>query len=206
MTAIERFRLAMIKHWDKPLTPAIAAQIEAEAFFVEDRSIDPTQFGVQQCGSLTFQAERLSTIVGEIEVLHQAHWAETEGHRNHRPLKMDYDVLIAEERAGTMVQFTARREGRLVGNFRLYLRASRHDGAPFAKEDTWFLLPEARGGRNALRFLDFAGQALRSIGYHEFYADNKLTSPAAGRLLLHRGFRPIATEYVLIDKENDHVL
>lgn len=191
--------MVLAKYAGQELTREVAMSIVADLF--PDLSHDPSKFGQKQCGSLTFQAERLADILDEIHALHEAHWAETEGHRNHRLLDMDYPALLDEERAGTMVQFTARQGTRLVGNFRLYLRRSRHDGAPFAKEDTWFLVPEVRAGRNALRFLDFAGDALRSIGYHEFYADNKHTAPAAGRLLLHRGFRPVATEYVLADKD-----
>jgi hypothetical protein len=198
----EQLCLALAKHAGKELTREVALQIVAD--LCPDRTLNPTQFGRQQCGSLTFQAELLRDIQGEMHALHQLHWLETEGHRHGLALDMDYEALLAEERAGACVQFTARQAGLLVGNFRLYLRVSRHTRTPFAKEDTWYLMPEARGGRNALRFLDFAGQALRSIGYREFRADNKHSSPAAGRLLLHRGFKPVATEYVLIDQEQHH--
>jgi hypothetical protein len=205
MTDVHRFRMAMAKHLGKVVTPEMAAAIEAEAFATPDRSIDPARFAPAQCGSLTFRLERLRGIIDEMEVLHQAHWLETERHRHGLQLRMDYDALLAEERAGTLVQFTARAGEKLVGNFRLYLRVSRHTQTPFAIEDTLFLLAEHRAGRNALRFLDYAGTVLRELGYHEFRASTKNTNPAAGRLLEHRGFKAVATEYVLIDQESDHV-
>jgi hypothetical protein len=205
MSAVHRFRMAMAKHMGKPLTPEVAAAIEAEAFAEPDRSIDPARFAPSVCGSLTFQVERLSAIEDEMEVLHQAHYAETEGHRHSLRLAIDYEALRWEERQGTLIQFTARRSTELVGNFRLYLRVSRHTQTPLAIEDTLFLMPHVRRGRASLAFVDYAGEVLRSLGYHEFRATVKKTNPAAGRLLEHRGFLPVATEYVLIDKEQHDV-
>lgn len=200
-----RFRRAMARYFDQPLTPEIAAAIEREAFEEPDRAINPLRFAPLQCGSLSFQMERLATIVDEIDALTAVHWNETEAHRHGIPMRMDYPVMLAEERRGTLVQFTARCEGRLVGNFRLYLRHSRHTGTPFAIEDTLFLLPEARRGRNAKRLLFYVRDCLLELGVREFRASTKHTRPAAARLLEHCGFKAVATEYVLIEEEPDHV-
>lgn len=188
--------LALAKYSGQVLTREVARDMLADLF--PDRTIDPAQFGSQRCGSVTFQAELLRDIIPQMHALHQLHWSETEGHRHGLQLDMDYDALLDEERAGTMVQFTARDGDKLVGNFRLYLRVSRHTCTPFAKEDTLYLMPQYRRGRTALRQLEFAKVALMSIGYREFRADVKRTSPAAGRLLEHCGFQAVATEYVLI--------
>jgi GNAT superfamily N-acetyltransferase len=202
---IHRFRMAMAQHFDRPLTPEIAAAIELATFTTPDRSLDLSQFPEQQCGRMVFRAERLSEIVAEIDALTALHWQETEKHRHGIPMKVDYDAMVDEERAGTVIQFTARDGAQLVGNFRLYLRVSRHTQTPFAWEDTLYLLPDYRAGRNAKRFLFYARDCLRPLGYREFRATVKKARPAAARLLEHCGFEAVATEYVLIEKEPPNV-
>lgn len=203
MSAVDRFRRAMARYFDQPLTPEIAAAIEAEAFTPPDLTIDPAQFPPMQCGSLTFHVERLSEIRAEMHVLHEAHWAETETYRHCHQLAMDYPALEAEERAGTMIQVTARAGEQLVGNMRMYLRTSRHTGKRVAVEDTLFLLPAYRRGRAAAQLLRYTQRCLNALGYREFHITTKLTSPAAGRLLEFGGFKAVATEYVLIEGETD---
>lgn len=194
----ENLCLALSKYAGQVLTREVAVALVNDLF--PDRTIDPAQFGHQQCGSLIFRAELLSDIVPEMHLLHLAHWAETEGHRNHRPLQMDYPTLLEEERAGTCLQFTARSGAELVGNFRVYLRVSRHTKTKFAVEDTLYLRPGYRAGRTALRFMEYVQRCVAGLGYLEFRADTKHVN-TAGRLLEHMGFKPVATNYVKFMKE-----
>jgi L-amino acid N-acyltransferase YncA len=197
--------LALAPLIGQTLTPEAAKAI-VDRFEAEGRAIDVAAIAPKQCGSLTFQAERLLDIIPEMELLHQLHWQETEGYRHGLGLDMDYATLVLEEQAGTMIQFTARAEGHLVGNYRLYLRRDRHTQTLFAQEDTWYLMPEYRRGRNALRFLEYPREVLNAMGYHQFQADVADDNPAASRLLEHRGFKRVPkTKYILIE-ENGHVL
>lgn len=181
------------------LSQELASRLVAQ-FPAAGRPINLTAIEPQQCGSLTFQAERLIDIIPEIHPLHEAHWQETEEHRHGLALDLDYDSMVTEEQNGTMIQYTARADRRLVGNFRMYLRRSRHTGTMFAKEDTLYLAPEYRHGRNSLKFLEYPKASLRAMGIREFRADVKTGAPAAARLLEFRGFKPVGTEYVLIEE------
>lgn len=179
------------------LTQELASRIVAQ-FPSAGVPIDLTQFEPAHCGTLTFQAERLLDIQKEMHELHQLHWLETEGYRHGLELDMDYDAMVLDEQEGRLIQFTARAGKQLAGNFRLYLGRSRHTGTRFAKEDTLYLLPHHRIGRNALRLLEYAKKCLMALGYREFRADVK--TPAAGRLLEHCGFKPVSTNLVLIEE------
>lgn len=194
MTTLQ-FRKALASRMGQVLTPETCAALEAEAFAQPDLSHDPAKFGAKACGSLTFQVERFSDILAELHGLHEAHWLETEKHRHGLKLDADYDAAIADEKRGQLLQFTARHDGRLVGNLRWYIRHSRHTNTPYAIEDTLYLLPEYRRGRNAIRFMEFAEQCLRAIGVRELRANAKLVNGTA-RLLEATGYKPVATELV----------
>lgn len=191
-----RIRATLIKRMGQVLDPACCAEIELELLATEDRSIDPKQFGAVQCGRLTFRAERFADVLPELHELHKTHWLETEKHRHGLAMNPDYDAMADQERAGQMLQFTARDCDSLVGNVRLYIRTSMHTQTLYAVEDTLYLRPEYRAGRNALRFMQYAEACLRAIGVREIRADTKNTAPAGALLMKHMGYQPVATQYV----------
>ena len=129
-----------------PLTWDLAADIYVAAgrleTLVNTSSIE--QIKPMICDDVVFARERIESIVGEIKLLHQAHWNETEAHRHRLVLNPDYDVFIRYERAGRYVLFTLRSDGQLQGNCALYLDKSTHTQTLIATEDTLYLLPEAR--------------------------------------------------------------
>lgn len=192
---VSAIRQALVEHLGQVLTPDVARALEIAALSFPDQSHDPAKFGQATCGTVTLQAERLADVIPELHVLHEAHWAETERHRHGLALDLDYDAMLADERAGTLVQFTARKAGQLVGNLRVYIRSSRHTQTRFAFEDTLYLLPEHRGGRTAIRLIEFAERAMASIGVFEFRATAKLLNRTAD-LMQHLGYKPVATELV----------
>lgn len=198
MTPREQLIMALAQYAGQTLTREVAVSLVGDLF--PDRTIDPARFGQAACGRITFQVELLRDIQHEIHPMHLAHWAENEHERNGEELNMDYEAMVEDEFGGRLVQFTARCEGRLVGNFRVYLLVSRHTQKAFVKEDTLYLCPEHRGGRAALRLLEFAKAGLMSLGYRKFYADARVFTKV-GRLLEHCGFEPLATQYVLTIEE-----
>jgi hypothetical protein len=203
MTSIERFRLAMAKHWDKPLTPEIAAAIEAEAFAEPDASIDLAQFLPHEYKGLVFAVERLRDIRPELHLLHVAQWAETERARHGVPMKPNYGYMEAAERRGELLQMTARKDGRLVGNMRVYVFMDLHTGTRGVREDTFFMLPEARQGYAAIRFWQYTERCMvQLLGEFEAWTDTKILHDEAGnvirdvgRLNEYLGYTHVANRY-----------
>jgi GNAT superfamily N-acetyltransferase len=193
MTTREQLSLQLAAHAGEVITREVAVKIIKELF--PYRGIDPARFGRHQCGTLTFQAERLADILDEIHPLHEAHWLETEGYQEGIALDIDYERILEDERAGNMIQFTARSGGALVGNLRVYLSRSRHTKRPFAVEDTLFMLAEHRKGRAGLRFMEFAENALRDFGCRELRVTTKLVNKVH-LLLEFMGFKRVAFELV----------
>lgn len=202
MDRIARFRQALVPHLGQHLTPQLCATLEHAAFSIPDEHIDPAQFAPVTCGSVTFQVERFADVLDELHSLHEAHFAETDRYRGHLGLAPDYEAMKAEDRAGTMVQITARQDGEMVGHIRLYIRRGRHTGTLHAMEDAMYLKPEVRGGRTALRMVQYSEAVLRALGVLEVRATAKLSNGAA-RFLEGAGYKPVATELVKFLKEPD---
>jgi hypothetical protein len=129
---------------------------------------------------------------------------EMETHRHGLKLDPDYDFMISKERAGEMLQFTARLDGKIVGNLRWYVGISRHTKTLFAEEDTLYLTPKVRGGLTAVSLIRFSEGVLRSIGVREIRADTKLSNNA-GALLRRLRYQPVATKFVKVIGEENHV-
>jgi hypothetical protein len=202
MTEVHRFRMAMCKYLGQPLTPEVAAAIEVAAFTQPDQSIDLGQFAPEQYQGLTFAAESFRAIVDELHPLHEAHYAETERARAGLALNPDYDYMAASERAGNLLQFTARMDGDLVGNIRLYLFRDLHNGTRGANEDALYLAPVARHGMNASRFVDYAERCLAKVGVVDAWADTKILHDGDGKvirdvgvLMRRRGWDHVADKY-----------
>src|SRR5574338_1268650 len=73
-----------------------------------------------------FSVERMADIKEEMKPLHLAHWEETEAHRHGLPFSPDYETFIQYEGSGRYILFTARKDGKLVGNCAMYLDRSTH--------------------------------------------------------------------------------
>lgn len=206
MLTIECLRKALGDKLGCVLTPELAAEITLGALDTGDHALDPQAFAPRRYRELVFQAESFREILPELEPLHRAHFAETEKHRAGLPLDPDYRYMAERERMGSLVQFTARDAGGvLVGNLRLYLGNSTHTGTRFADEDTFYLCPQVRRGFNAVEFLRYAIDMLRSVGrVREIRANSKLVN-RAHRLMEYLGFTHVANQYVMIFKEDDHV-
>lgn len=169
------------------LTPEMAAEIELALEHVPDNSIDLAQFGELQHGKYTIKAERFVDIQDELHTLHTLHWCETERARHGLPLNPDYAAMLTAEKAGRLLQFTARVDGILVGNIRFYVYRDMHTQTLAAKEDTFFLRPEHRKGLTAIHFWKFSEQCLSSIGVLEVRTDSKVILNADGKVVRNVG-------------------
>jgi hypothetical protein len=183
--------LAVLKsHLGRPLSPEICADILVLAdqiptlvsFDVIDR-IKP-----EVSGEFTFAVERIEDMEEEIKPLHKSHWDETETARHGLPFNPDYQTFTRYERAGRYVLFTLRQDDRLLGNCAMYLDRSAHTQTLIATEDTLYLLPEARKGRTAMRFVAYIETALRQLGVHEIEISVKVVNKA-GKFFEYLGYK-----------------
>lgn len=170
----------MAKHMGETITLDTAMSMVRELF--PDLSHAPERFGTGQFEGYRFQAEKFADVLPELHTLHEQHWSETEGARHGLQMNPDYDRMADAERAGLMLQFTARHDGKLVGNIRMYLFDDMHTQTLAAKEDTFFLLPEARKGAVAIKFWKFMEDSLRQLGVREIRTDSKVLYDQDGNL------------------------
>jgi len=153
-------------------------------------------------GEFTFAVERIEDIEEEIKPLHKSHWTETEEHRHGLPFNPDYRTFIRYERAGRYVLFTLRRDGALLGNCAMYLDRSAHTQTLIATEDTLYLLPEARKGRTAMRFVAYVENSLRQLGAKEICITVKMVNKA-GKFFQFLGYRQVETGFTKILEDSE---
>ena len=100
-----------------------------------------------------FAIEPLAKVWDEMIVNARLHWDETAMAAAGEVFAPSFDRY---SRYGDMYTvFTARDDGRLIGHCGMYLTPSMHSQKVLATEDTWYLLPEYRKGRNAIEFYKF---------------------------------------------------
>ncbi|MCY1166329.1 hypothetical protein D9M73_62560 [compost metagenome] len=192
----EQLIQAMALRVGQPITQDTAVAILADLF--PDRYWPVDVFGVQEFEGYTFQCERMLDILVELDLMHAVHYEETEKYRAGIPMAPDYDAMLEDERAGSMIQFTARAKetGELAGNMRVYIRPSRHTKTLTCKEDTFFVSPAHRGGMMAVRLWQFVERAVVDIvGVKEIRFDSK-TVNKADRMALYLKYEPAGTQFV----------
>lgn len=191
---IDTLRKVLAEHVGQPLTPDLCHLLDCVARFTPNRAISLDQFKPEQYCAYTLQAERFGDLIEALEPLHQAHWLETEKHRHGLALKPDYSLLLARERAGGLLQFTARDDSGIVGHVRMYLGRSVHTSTLYAEEDTLFIAPEHRGGFLVMALMKYAERCLRQAGAREIRADSKLLNKA-DVLMKRLGYTPVALKF-----------
>lgn len=147
--------------------------------------------------SLTFAVELIAPNWHEFESLAFLHWQDAQQTRgNTEPFILSLPRYESANSSGFLRFLTARHEGRLVGYLVLYVTASMHSQIPMAVEDTFFLHPLHRGGRNALRFLQFMETTCREWGVRKLLCSCE-TANTTGivRLLDHLDFQPVIMQY-----------
>jgi GNAT superfamily N-acetyltransferase len=173
-----------------PLSPELAADICVASGRLETlvQASTTEQIKPEHYEGFIFTIERIEDIADEIKPLHQAHWNETEVHRHELPFNPDYETFFRYERAGRYILLTLRQDGKLLGNCAMYLDKSTHTQTIIATEDTLYLLPEARKGRVASRFVAYVENALRLLGATEINIAVKTVNKACRffRLLGYR--------------------
>ncbi|HVW65200.1 MAG TPA: hypothetical protein VHB01_09300 [Nitrosospira sp.] len=194
----------LVANMGNTLTPEFAADICVAAERLDN--LVPTEnialVRPEECEDFVFSLERIEDIEDEIRPLHRAHWDETEGHRYGLPFDPDYATFTRYERAGRYILFTVRKENRLYGNCAMYLDRSAHTQTILATEDTLYLLPGARTGRVARRFVGYVENAMRLLGASEIHITVK-TVNKAGRFFRMLGYSHVENGLIkILETEN----
>jgi hypothetical protein len=199
-----RIVIALAPYIGKTLTPEAAEAILRQ--FPDDapKAIDLAAIEPARCGRLTFQAESIVGITSELNALHRANLAEDPAYGVEIGSELDFCELMLEERYGTLIQFTARDGDALVGQMRVLLRRETHSGRRFAREESVYLRPEYRSGRNAWRFMWFPHRTLRALGYATYKAKVRRGNVGVRGLLKRAHFELVSYEYILNDTEVSH--
>lgn len=147
--------------------------------------------------SLVFAIEPIGDAWDEWLELAAMHWNETEHYRRNLTMAPDKSRYVHGERIGWFLFFTARDEGRLVGNCGVWISPSMHTKDLIATEDSWFIHPDYRKGWNAIRFYKFGEAEVRKRGAVSFDVNSKIIDgePSTGRIMEYLGYKRIAVQY-----------
>ena len=192
----KHFCNVLAKYAGQELTRANAVEIVNQLF--PDLRYTPEKFGTGFYEGYTFQAESMTDVQTELHPLHQAHYDETETYRAGIAMMPNYENMQERERAGGLIQFTARAPGGgLVGHMRVYISPSEHTNTLIATEDTFYFTPAHRGGFTAVRLWQFVEKSVIAIGVREIYFDSKLVNKA-DVMARYLKYTPIATKFAKI--------
>lgn len=146
--------------------------------------------------SLTFQLEPVSKVWNELMILAHAHWVGAQGYRRHEPFNPSYERYRQVNESGFFRLCTARDGDTLAGYFGVYVTQSMHSQKTIAVEDTFYLSPPYRGGRNALRFLKFIEEQCRLWGVEELMFSCEADNETGIHGLLKRlDYKPVIVQY-----------
>jgi GNAT superfamily N-acetyltransferase len=152
-----------------------------------------------QKGEYSVGIQRLRDYRDEIAALHARHFAETEEGYLNAKFDADYDRYIASEERGDFVIFTLRENSTLIGYLQYYVFRSMHSSQQtHAKEDAFYIVPEARGRKLAPFLLETAEYFLQKLGCR--YVGMTSKHPVGGsdlrNFLDSKGYKQVATYHV----------
>lgn len=186
----------LVKYKGRTLDAGTILAILDEVNRVNYNPIQISHIEPKTCKGFVFAAERYRDCLEELKPLHEAHWSETEKYRHELPLNPDYDGFIRMEDAGSLMLFTVRKDGELVGQTTMKIFPSMHSQTLVANEDSLFLRKDVRGSLAVvMEFIRFLDDSLATVGVREVRVSSKLVN-GADKLMMRAGFRPFATQLV----------
>lgn len=141
---------------------------------------------------ILFAHEKLADIWPEFYEIAQEHWLESEAYRHGQGFNPDRQRYTQYESMGCYFHFTAREDGKLVGSGGAYLMPSMHTQQLISVEDTYYLRPSHRRGRNAIKFFQFMEAFIRARGAVEGGLTTPLTNTKAERIVQFLGYRQVS--------------
>lgn len=145
---------------------------------------------------ILIQPERVATCWDEVDALARLHHAGTASYRRHEPYNPDKQRYFINNNNGFFHLLTARDAWKLVGYFGVYVTPSMHSQLPMAVEDTFFIHPDYRQGRLAIRMIKAVEGYVRDLGVQEilFSCEMDNTSGIKGLLGL-LDYEPVIVQY-----------
>ncbi len=124
------------------------------------------------------------------------HWAGTKSYRRHEPFNPMFERYHQCNQMGMFQLFTGRDQEKLVAYFGCYLAPSMHSQKLMLTEDTFYIHPDYRGGRNALRFLKHIEEKCREWRVHEIMFSCEIDNETGIKGLLKLlDFSPVIEQY-----------
>jgi GNAT superfamily N-acetyltransferase len=113
---------------------------------------------------MNFQRETLFDVIEEVQPLLDAHYLELAKNRDRVRLNPDWTRYTEMEAAGTLLLFTARKDGRLIGYACFFACAHPHyRDLMLVSNDLLFLDAEHRVGRTGVRLIKFCEEQVRAL-------------------------------------------
>lgn len=145
---------------------------------------------------ITFALEPVSQCWDEVMVLATQHWSSTQTYRRHEPFCPSRERYEACNTGDYYSLFTARDHGKLVGYFGIYLSPSMHSQLLTATEDTLYLAPSHRNGRNAIRFIQYIEAFCKLRRTHELLFSCEMDNASGIHGLLKMlGYQAVIQQY-----------
>ena len=143
--------------------------------------------------SCTFAVENGAENFAEIEPLYRTHYGEMQARMASQGIAvadfdMRLDVYMDYWRAGYLVNYVARKDGKPVGYCNIYITDDMHNGERIAEEDAIYVLPGHRNGTGRL-LAKFVLGDLKARGVKRLKVA-AVTDPRAALLWQRLGFRP----------------
>ena len=171
------------------LTPELIVGILAATSPPDRTLVGRVPFDVEEYKGLTFRTVRMADVLPQLQVLHKAHWKETEGYRHGLAILPDYPRMLQLERDGQFIVFGVfDANGKMLGNTACHVYTSLHTQTLAAKEDTLYLDQEIRKGFTAVRFFKYCEAQLVKLGVREITLDIKLTNDV-GKVWERQGYQ-----------------
>lgn len=143
----------------------------------------------------TYQQESLVTVIKDVVELARLDWEEINHDKETHPFDPDWDLYELLEDSGSLLIFTVRDSGKLVGYFSVVKSPSLHSKGNFIfSNDVIYLHKDYRKGRVGIDFFKFVEKCLREDGCRSLqilFTEKFNISP----LLVRLGYRPIENKF-----------
>jgi len=142
---------------------------------------------------ILFAVEPLHQIKEDIKPLLENHWEELEWNKSKR-IDPDWERYAACDARSSLIIFTAREEGLLIGYNVFFLHSSLHyTGVSVANQDLIYISPEKRGF--GTYFIHWCDERLAEVGVQRIYYHTKSNKDFGEKILLPMGYKLIDHVY-----------
>ncbi len=152
--------------------------------------------------TITYQVEKWAAIYPEMAPILVQHWKEVALGHDKVPLDVAYDRYLAMCEAGALHIVSVREDGRLIGYHvaivggHLHYASTKH-----GITDVYYILPEYRAGRIAIRLFQRVEAEMRALGVVKLFTGCKLhiAGGRVGKLFEYLGYiktEELYTKYI----------